>query len=118
MASGGGVHGDTLGCHYFPKGVAKESPMTRHLLPLAPLHAVWLPPLVDPIVLLVEFLVVPVCAYALPYNGQSILQCLTLPPSFGFHSGYFAEIASLKADALPSLFSLVDALPLLSLAPL
>jgi hypothetical protein len=73
MASGGGVHGDTLGCRYFPKGVAEESPATRHLLPLAPLHVVWLPPLVDPIVLLVEFLVVPVCAYALPCNGRSVL---------------------------------------------
>lgn len=77
MASGAGVHGDTLWRHYFPGGVAAESPAARCLLPLAPLHTggclppVWLPPSMDPVMLLVEFLVVTTCAYVLSRNGLS-----------------------------------------------
>jgi hypothetical protein len=61
------VHGDTLGRHPLPEGVVGESPVARALLPLAPCSlapaAVWLAPPVVPAMLLVEFLVVPVCAY-------------------------------------------------------
>jgi len=50
------------------------------------------------------------------HSQWSILQRLSLPSSFGFHSGCFAAIASPMADAWPSLVLVVDALLPWSLA--
>ena len=50
------------------------------------------------------------------YSQWFVLQHLTLPSSFGCHSGCFAAISISMADAWPSLVSRADALPPLSLA--
>jgi hypothetical protein len=119
MASGAGIHGDTLGCHYFPEDVAVESLAARRLLSLAPCTLVAAYPCV--VAAIYGSCHAPGgvspcdCVCICSSSQWSILQCLALPSSSVFHSGYFATIVSLKRDAWSSLFSLADALLPLSL---